>query len=67
MQNTVREIRDELQQAGLPNLWIPGADSFVMVNQIPLLGTGKLDLQGVREMAIDHSAATVADKSPAPG
>ncbi len=38
-------IVKELQQAGLPNLWIPGADSFLEVEQIPVLGTGKLDLR----------------------
>lgn len=40
-----------LTTAGLPNLWIPGSDSFFEVEQIPLLGTGKLDLQAVKELA----------------
>jgi acyl-[acyl-carrier-protein]-phospholipid O-acyltransferase/long-chain-fatty-acid--[acyl-carrier-protein] ligase len=40
-----------LTAAGLPNLWIPGSDSFFEVEQIPLLGTGKLDLQAVKELA----------------
>lgn len=54
MSKPVREIRDELQQAGFPNLWIPSADSFVEVDNIPLLGTGKLDLRGVNQKAIEH-------------
>jgi len=41
----------ELTAAGLPNLWIPGAESFFEVEQIPVLGTGKLDLQAVKELA----------------
>jgi acyl-[acyl-carrier-protein]-phospholipid O-acyltransferase/long-chain-fatty-acid--[acyl-carrier-protein] ligase len=41
----------ELTAAGLPNLWIPGSDSFYEVEQIPVLGTGKLDLQAVKELA----------------
>jgi len=35
----------------LPNLWKPKADSFFRVEQFPLLGTGKLDLRGVKEIA----------------
>lgn len=50
----VKEILDGLQQAGLPNLWIPSADSFVEVEEIPLLGTGKLDLRGIKDKALAH-------------
>ena len=41
----------ELSAAGVPNLWIPSPDSFREVPHIPLLGSGKLDLRGLREMA----------------
>ena len=56
MQKPVREIMDKLQQAGLPNLWIPSSDSFMEVEQIPLLGTGKLDLRAVKETAMNRYA-----------
>jgi acyl-[acyl-carrier-protein]-phospholipid O-acyltransferase/long-chain-fatty-acid--[acyl-carrier-protein] ligase len=36
---------------GIPNLWIPSADSFALVEKIPVLGTGKVDLRGVKELA----------------
>jgi acyl-[acyl-carrier-protein]-phospholipid O-acyltransferase / long-chain-fatty-acid--[acyl-carrier-protein] ligase len=36
----------------LPNLWKPKADAFYRVENFPMLGTGKLDLRGVRELAI---------------
>jgi acyl-[acyl-carrier-protein]-phospholipid O-acyltransferase/long-chain-fatty-acid--[acyl-carrier-protein] ligase len=52
MKKSAREIIDQLQLAGLPNLWIPGSSSFLEVTQIPLLGTGKLDLRGIRETAL---------------
>ena len=52
LQKSVRDITDQLQQAGLPNLWIPSSNSFFEVSQIPLLGTGKLDLRAVKEMAL---------------
>lgn len=45
-------IVKELQIAGLPNLWIPSADSFLQVEQIPVLGTGKLDLRGLKDAAL---------------
>lgn len=48
----IREVIDQLQAAGLPNLFIPSADSFIEVAQIPLLGTGKLDLRGIKELAL---------------
>jgi len=51
LDHTPQEIADHLSQIGLPNLWIPGRDSFVQVESIPLLGTGKLDLKAVSDLA----------------
>ena len=45
------EICKLLQQAGLPNLWIPYVKDFFQVESIPILGTGKLDLRAVKELA----------------
>ncbi|HEX3726637.1 MAG TPA: AMP-binding protein [Pirellulales bacterium] len=56
-EKTVEEMVKELSAQGLPNLWIPSNDSFFEVEQIPLLGTGKLDLQAVKELAQDKVAA----------
>lgn len=47
-----REAAELLQKTDLPPLWIPKWCDFVHVNDIPALGTGKLDLQGVREIAV---------------
>ncbi len=57
---TPEQMVKQLSEQGLPNLWIPSADSFFEVEHIPLLGTGKLDLQGVREMAQEKLAGSVA-------
>jgi acyl-[acyl-carrier-protein]-phospholipid O-acyltransferase/long-chain-fatty-acid--[acyl-carrier-protein] ligase len=46
------DICRKLAEAGLPSLWTPSADSFRQVAQIPLLGTGKLDLKGVKDLAL---------------
>ncbi len=45
------EIRERLRAAGLPQLWIPAQDAFYRVDEIPVLGIGKLDLRGIRETA----------------
>jgi acyl-[acyl-carrier-protein]-phospholipid O-acyltransferase / long-chain-fatty-acid--[acyl-carrier-protein] ligase len=48
---------EKLAQCDLPNLWKPRADQFFHVDAFPLLGTGKLDLRQVREMAQKFSGA----------
>jgi acyl-[acyl-carrier-protein]-phospholipid O-acyltransferase/long-chain-fatty-acid--[acyl-carrier-protein] ligase len=48
---TPEEICKSLQKIGLPNLWIPSPNDFYHVDSIPLLGTGKLDLRAVKELA----------------
>jgi acyl-[acyl-carrier-protein]-phospholipid O-acyltransferase/long-chain-fatty-acid--[acyl-carrier-protein] ligase len=45
-------IRRHLASVGLPPLWIPSQDSFYQVEAIPVLGTGKLDLKGVKDLAL---------------
>ncbi|HEX6960487.1 MAG TPA: MFS transporter [Lacipirellula sp.] len=51
------EVCEHLKSAGLPNLWIPGADSFMEVDEIPVLGTGKLDLKGLADVARERFCA----------
>ncbi|MCH2212342.1 MAG: MFS transporter [Fuerstiella sp.] len=48
----VSEVIDELKRAGLPNLWIPSVESFREVDSLPLLGTGKLDLHAMKQVAL---------------
>jgi acyl-[acyl-carrier-protein]-phospholipid O-acyltransferase/long-chain-fatty-acid--[acyl-carrier-protein] ligase len=42
----------KLGSLGLPNLWAPREDAFFRMAEIPLLGTGKLDLRKVKERAL---------------
>jgi acyl-CoA synthetase (AMP-forming)/AMP-acid ligase II len=42
---------EKFAQTDLPNLWKPRADQFFRVDAFPYLGTGKLDLRKVKEMA----------------
>ena len=61
------EITNRLAEAGLPNLWLPSPDSFVQVPEIPILGTGKLDLRAINDMALRLSGSSPprpAESSP---
>jgi acyl-[acyl-carrier-protein]-phospholipid O-acyltransferase/long-chain-fatty-acid--[acyl-carrier-protein] ligase len=46
------EILKKLSEAGLPNIYLPSEDSFFEVEAIPVLGTGKLDLRAMKDLAI---------------
>jgi acyl-[acyl-carrier-protein]-phospholipid O-acyltransferase/long-chain-fatty-acid--[acyl-carrier-protein] ligase len=48
---TPDEICHKLGESGLPNLWIPSADSFMEVEAIPVLGSGKIDLVATANLA----------------
>ncbi|HEY4233754.1 MAG TPA: acyl-[ACP]--phospholipid O-acyltransferase [Lacipirellulaceae bacterium] len=48
------EICRRLAATGMPNLWIPSPDSFVEVEAIPILGSGKTDLKAVDDLAKQH-------------
>ena len=37
--------------AGLPPLWVPAKAMFREVPELPILGTGKLDLKGCKQIA----------------
>jgi acyl-[acyl-carrier-protein]-phospholipid O-acyltransferase/long-chain-fatty-acid--[acyl-carrier-protein] ligase len=45
-------LRAILEESPLPNLWKPGRDAYVLIEAMPLLGTGKLDLKGLKELAL---------------
>jgi len=41
----------ELRERGIPNLWIPRPENFIQVPELPVLGSGKLDLEKLKIMA----------------
>jgi len=47
----LKSCLETLAQSDLPNLWKPRADHFIRIEEFPYLGTGKLDLRRIREMA----------------
>jgi acyl-[acyl-carrier-protein]-phospholipid O-acyltransferase/long-chain-fatty-acid--[acyl-carrier-protein] ligase len=45
----------ELNTRGLPNLFIPKERDFFQISEMPMLGSGKLDLKRVKEMAMERT------------
>lgn len=49
---TPEEIVVAMRENNIPPIWIPALDAFVQVEKIPILGTGKLDIQGAKNLAL---------------
>ena len=55
---SVEQLQDcvnQLGQSNLPALWRPRPDQFLHVEALPYLGTGKLDLRRIKEVALKGS------------
>jgi acyl-[acyl-carrier-protein]-phospholipid O-acyltransferase/long-chain-fatty-acid--[acyl-carrier-protein] ligase len=48
---TAPEIWQQLMASGLPKIWIPKPDDIRLVESLPMLGTGKVDLRALRQIA----------------
>lgn len=55
-EKTLDGVSEKLAEAGLPNLWIPRREMYFKIEQIPVLGSGKLDLVAVRKIATEQAA-----------
>ena len=45
------DLWEQLADTTLPRLWIPKKDDIHFIESIPTLGTGKVDLRRVRDLA----------------
>jgi len=54
---------EKLGQIDLPNLWIPRPNAFFKVDALPYLGSGKLDLRKIRDLALQLSRGLQASLS----
>ena len=54
----LKSVLDIFAKTDLPNLWIPRTNQFFAVEELPYLGTGKLDLRRVNEIAREKSVST---------
>ncbi|HEY5649331.1 MAG TPA: AMP-binding protein, partial [Nitrospiria bacterium] len=52
------DLCEGLSRAGLPKLWIPKRENFHWISEIPILGTGKMDLGGLKKLAIEKEKST---------
>ncbi|MBC8352864.1 MAG: MFS transporter [Planctomycetes bacterium] len=53
IERSIDDLRKGLSERGLPNIFIPSADSFYQAESLPVLGTGKLDLKGIKQLATE--------------
>jgi len=51
-ESAIPDVLDKMGRRGLPALFLPRKNQFVHVESLPLLGTGKLDLRKVKEVAV---------------
>jgi acyl-[acyl-carrier-protein]-phospholipid O-acyltransferase / long-chain-fatty-acid--[acyl-carrier-protein] ligase len=54
-EDQLKEVLEKLSKSDLPALWKPRPDQFISVEKLPYLGTGKLDLRQLREIAQAHA------------
>ncbi|MGC2659141.1 MAG: acyl-[ACP]--phospholipid O-acyltransferase [Bryobacteraceae bacterium] len=47
-----QEIWHRLMSSGVPKIWIPKPGDIHLVDKLPMLGTGKVDLKAVKKMAL---------------
>jgi acyl-[acyl-carrier-protein]-phospholipid O-acyltransferase/long-chain-fatty-acid--[acyl-carrier-protein] ligase len=57
---TPEELWRRLSETDLPKLWLPKLENIHRVEELPLLGTGKLDLRRVKTLA-QELASTVSE------
>jgi acyl-[acyl-carrier-protein]-phospholipid O-acyltransferase/long-chain-fatty-acid--[acyl-carrier-protein] ligase len=51
----LQQVQEKLAKSGLPNLWLPRPNQFFKIDELPHLGTGKLDLRRIQEVAKEKS------------
>ena len=50
---------DRLSETALPRLWLPRRENIHYIEAIPTLGTGKVDLRRLRQLALERSGVQV--------
>jgi acyl-[acyl-carrier-protein]-phospholipid O-acyltransferase / long-chain-fatty-acid--[acyl-carrier-protein] ligase len=54
-EDQLQPLLARLQEIDLPNLWIPRPNQFFHLESLPVLGTGKLDLRQIRQVASEKA------------
>ncbi len=53
----IHGVWEKLSDCGMPNLWVPAERDFVQVPEMPLLGSGKVDLKRIKQIALERVTA----------
>lgn len=61
----INALWDKLNATDFPKLWIPKREDFFQVSEIPLLGSGKLDLKRMKAMALEMKEKNAAEAQSA--
>ena len=56
---TPQGLWERLCETELPRLWLPKREDLHFVESVPTLGTGKVDLRGVRDLALARTALSI--------
>jgi len=59
------ELWQRLSDSPLPKLWVPRRDSLIVVEAIPTLASGKVDLRALRQLALERFGRPLISPSPA--
>jgi acyl-[acyl-carrier-protein]-phospholipid O-acyltransferase/long-chain-fatty-acid--[acyl-carrier-protein] ligase len=59
------QLWQRLSESGLPRLWVPRRENIYLVDAIPTLGTGKVDLRGAKAKAIELASASRSTEAEA--
>jgi acyl-[acyl-carrier-protein]-phospholipid O-acyltransferase/long-chain-fatty-acid--[acyl-carrier-protein] ligase len=54
MNMTPEHLWTKLKESGVPSIWLPSKNDFIGIDQLPVLGTGKIDLKGVKKIAAER-------------
>lgn len=57
-----RELAQQLSERGLPNLWIPSERDYFPIDEMPVLGSGKLDIKEVQRQAKEIGQAPASSQ-----
>ncbi len=49
------KLCERMGTRGLPNLWLPGERDFLPIAELPILGSGKLDLKRLKDIALERT------------
>jgi acyl-[acyl-carrier-protein]-phospholipid O-acyltransferase/long-chain-fatty-acid--[acyl-carrier-protein] ligase len=49
---TAEKLHEIISASSLANMWKPRRDSYVKIDAMPILGSGKLDIRGLKKAAL---------------